>query len=168
MKPAIKKAVSAKTMRVTTVFTGAAACVAALTPAAATAVGQHAVARPGNRIGLDAAMFGARPDLNPVLCGGAGTSNDAQFETRSTVRYCFGDRGIWAVSRHKGFRQMWQMCGGNNWGSYAGYTRSGTGGFVDAEFGQGTTWVHLPWNGYTSITEVLINGWAGSHECGHP
>jgi hypothetical protein len=164
MKPTVKKAASGRTMRVATVFTGAAACAAAFTPATAAAgIGHHAVARPGHQLRLDVAVAAA-DRIRSGPCSRLGSSADLRFKA-FLGRICFGYAGIWTRHPGSGY-SVSQICGGNNFGSYGGYSKQGLGSFHSAEFRQGSTYVFLPWAGTTDLTYVNIQGWHGSKECG--
>jgi hypothetical protein len=159
MKPAIKKALSGKTMRVATVFTGAAACAAAFTPAAAVA----ATAQPGHQLRLDRTTLAARPDktsgsIREATCS-LGRHTWVHFQDVVGTSDCWGFRGTWSVSRDEYFVAD-KMCGGNNVGSYGGYPAAGRQNFYTAEFGPGSTYVSLPNALPTHVTFVRIFGWS--------
>jgi hypothetical protein len=94
MKSGIKKAASGKTMRVATLFTGAAACAAAFAPAA------HAAT--------------AKPDTEPASCA---TTPRWVHVANSISEVCFGFKG---TSHFPGLVYITAECGGNNSGRLFG------------------------------------------------
>jgi hypothetical protein len=147
MKPSIKKVASGKTMRVATVFTGAAACAAAFAPAAHAVTGHQAeanaktladattvtVSRPGT-------MHRFQPDISAAPqtseAGCSTTPRYLHFRT-SVGTVCFGHLGSFYFGPYPVI--MTSICGGNNSGSYS----NGFGKV--AKFHTGTTFVHVPW-----------------------
>ena len=146
MKPTIKKA-SGKTMRVATIFTGA-ACAAALAPTAAIA----------------APLAPASGSLRSERCA-SGNKTWIHFRDDPFGSICWGFKGTWIGSRNGNHFSADYICGGNNTGSYAGYPAQGQDPFNSAEFGHGTTYAHLPWYGITRITYIQNYGWAGNDQC---
>lgn len=172
VKPGVKKAALGKTMRVATVFTGAAACAAAFAPAAQAATG-HQAAPDGKtltdartlRVLRAAAMPGFQPNSSRVSGQISWTSHCANtpkyVHLVGASDYCVGHDGIWS------FGPSWypfisRICGGNNSGSY-----ENTSGEV-AKFHPGTTYAHLPWKGDTLIRRIRIKKYTGNDECPAP
>jgi hypothetical protein len=158
MKPAIKKAVSGKTMRVATVFTGAVACAAAFTPAATAATAQ-----PGHQLRLAGAKRAAplgktKGSIREATCS-ADRQTWVHFQNAVGTSDCWGFRGSWTGSRGDYFVAD-KMCGGNNFGSYGGYSIAGRGDYYTAEFEPGNTYVDLPNGPPTYVTFVKIFGWS--------
>jgi hypothetical protein len=170
MKAGIKKTASGKAMRVATIFTGAAACAAAFTPAAVagtahTGTGHagtdHQAPLGGNVVTPDHSRV--RP-ANTTEGNCASTATWVHFFGAGQGAHCFGGRGSW----DSGVIKASKICGGNNYGSYYGFSDNGNGSPVGAGFGPGTTFVHLPWAGLTDVSAVIITKWKGSDTCGAP
>jgi len=162
MTPSIKKTASGKTMRVATTFTGVAACAALFATPAMAGAAQPNAARPGHQPRLDGKALGLRP-LNTQL-GHCFYSPTWVHFVRYNGDVCFGFVGTWSVPPGSGLSTS-SICGGNNYGWYAGWSKTGHGAFHTANFRQGTTFAHLPWPGTASITVVHISGWKGSDSC---
>jgi hypothetical protein len=155
MNTAIKKAAVGKTLRVATVFTGAAACAAAFTPAAMAATGHPA--RPQN---------GAAYDSMKVTSNCAGVPNwlhltfwwsskpGPSFYLRTM---CWGFAGIDAAipPQRGGTNRLSYECGGNNYG----YLNPATD---FQNFGPGTGYRHE--NNFV-VNSVEITGWSGTDRC---
>jgi hypothetical protein len=180
MKPAIKKAASSKTMRVATVFTGA-ACAAAIAPTAAAAgTGLHAVERPGHQARLGTGRPGARPGgttygsitrITGLTCNDVPHwthffSGHASEPGHSNGVNCFGYAGDWDATSGSSF-DAWGICGGNNYGVYGAYSDNGAGQWFIAGFGPGDTLAELP-NITSKSDKVLymaISKWKGNDAC---
>lgn len=163
MKSGIKKAAPGKTMRVAAVFTGAAACAAAFTPAA--------VAGAGHQPGLDGKTItahrphGKTPGIRPYISGTVSCSTVPRWVHLKSLNghtLCFGFDGKSSInfSWHN-FTYFTSICGGNN----SGYVvnESGRATF----FRPGNTYVHLPWPGQTELHDIVITNSrpAGDHHC---
>lgn len=167
MKPGIKKVTSGKTMRVATLFTGAAACAAAFAPAAYAANG-HQAGLDGKKLTLGqhyGTLYGARPDDGP-------TSKSIQEASCATTprwvhvvngahHECFGFHGTWAFSEEGYVDPVYvsKICGGNNYGWYV--SALGRKGY----YRQGTSYVPLP---VSNMISIHISGWKGNDTCPAP
>jgi hypothetical protein len=176
------KTASRKTMRVATVFTGAAACATAFTPAAGImGTGQHTIAQPARQARLDAVIrpaqwnytskdmqrvtgitaCEARPNWVQIVSVKAGTGENL---------VCFGHSGVWTPTNGSSF-SGWTICGGNNIGGYVGSYGGPVAGDelrYDATFGPGTTFVdlpHLPTKFASPWGDVVIISWQGNDKC---
>jgi hypothetical protein len=143
----VKKAASRKAMRVATVFTGAAACAVAFTPAA------HAA------------------NLDPVRpagtewgdCQGANQSHWLHIVTNNSI-YCLGGRGTYPLTDapYSVYARVYSYCGGNNSGWFFwSYARL-------VKFYAGTTYNTWARNndGFPLLTsEVSISTWHGNDTC---
>jgi hypothetical protein len=150
VKPGIKRALSGRTMQVTTVFTGVAAAAAAFTPTAHAATAIEV--RPGCPAGtshwlhLNGFRVISSVSTQVYTClGGSGTANPS-FDATS-------------------------FCGGNNYGYIEGHYRQ-TGEYYYTKFHQGTRFANIPdayfgSNNSLFITKVHISGWSGSEKCGY-
>lgn len=139
MKPGIKKVASGKTMRVATVFTGAAACAAAFAPAAHAATGFTRTAiKETNSCGTVPRWVHLK---NNIL----------------HVSQCYGFDGITSAG---GFAAA-SICGGNNSGWVVSFYGDAT------HFKPGNTFVHLPWpnNALLGSVEISNSQPAGHHAC---
>lgn len=141
MKSGINKVASGKTMRVATLFTGAAACAAAFAPAAVAGTGHPAAV--GHQARLDGkalalpwlhrAPEGLQPDTSPTNnCGTTPRWVHVAYSPHKVS--CFGFDG--ALSRHPAVHFS-RECGGDNRGHIAG--PSGSWGF-----GPGHTYTYPP------------------------
>jgi hypothetical protein len=159
MKPSIKKAVSGRTMRVATTFTGAAACVA-LTGGPAMADTVHpAPAQPGHQ------PRQARVNPNAIANvqrGNCLETNQSHWfhmgwstSTLSEVT-CFGFTGTYTLNPDFFISQE---CGGNNKGYVSG---TGVNGHRKVTWGHGTTWRKI---GELSVSKVHMSGWSGNDKC---
>jgi hypothetical protein len=140
----IKKAASRKTMRVATMFTGAAACAVAFTPAA------HAAnldpVRPANTEWGD--------------CQGANQSHWLHIVTNQSI-FCLGDRGIINVGVHPYGLPVYSYCGGNNsgWFLYSGRELKFYSGTTYNTYARNHDWVPL------GVISVSISTWHGNDTC---
>jgi hypothetical protein len=157
MKSSIKKAVSGKTMRVATTFTGAAACAAAF--AAPAAAGTAHVAQPM----LKGVQQGVRPDITGGNCPGHSTYLHLGYAYQRGS-YCFGGKGklhdsVLATS----------FCGGNNIGWIKGYYYDDNTKSYFTYFHQGNYYAHIPGtSNYDPLIVVseYISKWSGHSGCG--
>jgi hypothetical protein len=147
MKSSIKKAVSGRTMRVATTFTGVAACAFAFAPTAM-ATTAHQPQIKDNTIG----------PLNTVngSCGGANQSHWFHMGTTATVT-CYGNIG----TANAGGYVINSFCGGNNIGYFSG---KGSKGKKKVTFGTGDFWAHVP-SAPFAVSKVHISNWTGGTKC---
>jgi hypothetical protein len=164
MRPGINRTAVRKTMRVATVFTGAAACATAFVAPAAAGTGQHAVARPGQQPRLNSSRVRPLTNIESRNCADVGPSW-VHFGTAGAGSICWGYSGRWTGNKDFDYFTASRICGGNNSGSYGGYSDYGNGDYHTAGFGHGTGWVHLPWPDSTVITMVYIKKYKGSDKC---
>jgi hypothetical protein len=166
MKPSIKKAVSGKTMRVASTFTGAAACAVAFTPAAMAGTGHPAVHQPVLNRAVPHKV--GRPDISLRGCT-AGTSNWFHIAYNKQSDICFGFKGTFVFSPNARPAET-SFCGGNNKGWISGFNTK-TGQFYFTRFGHGNFYAHIP-NTTAShpylLSSVHISSWAGNSKCGFP
>jgi hypothetical protein len=158
MKPEIKRVVAAKTMRVATTFTGAAACAFAFTPAAL--AGTHLdVAGAGQQ----AHDNGVRPDAITTKnhCPG-GTSNWLHLAYTTGGDICYGGSGTLEFTNSV---KINSFCGGNNTGVIYGYSKDG--GSPSIPFGHGTFYAKIPSRPY-AVWGLSMDGWKGNDKCGPP
>lgn len=155
MNSSIRKLASTRKMRVATLFTGAAACAVGFAPtAAAAATGIH----------LPELHTGGTPTSIPH-CTGHSTWMHMAFEGPETESACFGYTGYdYNVASHN-TTYAFQICGGNNVGTYYGVNRH-TNQYTDAGYREGTTWVSLPGNSTWDVSTVYNSGWSHSDKCG--
>ena len=147
MKAAIKKAASRKTMRVATVFTGAAACTAALAPAAM--AGTHTVTQPLHKdralTRLEPGATAVKPNISGHACNFRGDSTWLHIAYEGGASVCIGYLGIAQadIPHFSGY------CGGNNFGAL-----DGLDGF-STKFGPGD--YYKPVRPITTLTHVSIS-----------
>jgi hypothetical protein len=168
MKAGSRKTTVKKTMRVATVFSGAAACATAFGPAAAAATAATAPAghAPGGiNIRFDRGrpkmpLHGARPAYtvlsgnieSTMNCGNTPKWVHTKFTTEYSV--CFGFKGSLSYSTYP--LVVSKECGGTNHG------------FIESPHGDkyhfysGNYFVRLPFN---SVSWVHISGWNGGDTC---
>jgi hypothetical protein len=167
VKPGIKKVASGKTMRVATLFTGAAAYAAAFAPAAA--AGTVHAAGAGHQARLDGrtltalrlhdTMHGARPDDSGSI---GWTSSCTRFPHwvhiySPAVHTCVGFKGTLDFVTDLGQPiGASTICGGNNYGWYKSV------GDRKGYYHQGTTYATLP---VDNIKSIHISGWKGTDAC---
>jgi DNA-binding SARP family transcriptional activator len=181
MRTGVRKALTGKTMRVATTFTGVAACAAAFAPAATAATGQPALThdqegqnpaaiRAQNAAGVrgDTALrAGAvKPAISERYGCPGGTSNWFHLAYDKVSDTCFGftgteDPGYYATS----------FCGGNNTGWISGYYDGIASLYYYTPFGHGTTYAHITGTSADFplyVTGVHISGWSGNDGCKFP
>jgi hypothetical protein len=144
----IKKAVSSRTMRVATAFTGAATCAVAFTPTAA----QAATIRPANtRMGN---------------CLSGNQSTWLHIITADHSIFCLGGRGIYSL--HGAQQSVSSFCGGNNSGHLISFYSEYAGPF-EIPFYAGTYYNQYGKNNFGPYHafEVSISKWHGGDECAY-
>jgi hypothetical protein len=160
-----------KTLRVATMFTGVAALTVGVTQAANAEDVAHALTRPAlkdNAIRPNARAYGNIKDyedcafhhVDPTWVHVATalweyTNSGNQYIDRSV---CFGGAGTYSSPPGRG---MYGECGGNNYGTIAGYEN---GLYVGFNFKPGTkyAWFSPSWSHYDT---VVISKWAGTDTC---
>jgi hypothetical protein len=159
MKPAIRR-----TMRVATTFTGAAACVVAVNPAAIAATAQPA-ARAGHQQLLRIAI-GENRRLSGSIRSGCGTAANTShwlhIRTHTFGSSCYGFRGALSMSPYPNMRSF---CGGTNFGAIWG---SGNSGWSSYPFYSGNYFKKLPQNiEWFYVSRIAITGWhtANNYKC---
>lgn len=157
MKPSIKKAISGKTMRVATTFTGAAACAVAFGPPAMAGT-VHSAHQP--------ALERLRPRSVVGESCRPGTSHWLHLANNKQSDRCFGFSGTLHVSYY-----TTSYCGGTNYGWIAGIYDSSKQHEYFTYFGPGTTYAHIP--GTSRYKLVLIESehisrWKGTDKCAFP
>lgn len=156
MKQSIRKAVSGRTMRVATTFTGAAACAVAFTPLAMAGTA-HVAHQP--------ALKGMRPDIYDEACKG-GTSHWLHLANNKGSDWCFGYSGTISADY-----LATSYCGGTNHGWIQGQYDSAQEKGYFAYFGPGNTYAHMKGASQHKpviIESVHITSWSGNDKCGFP
>jgi|HubBroStandDraft_1064217.scaffolds.fasta_scaffold40355_2 hypothetical protein len=167
MNSSLSNGSSKRTMRVATLFTGAAACaITAFAPtalAATAADGNQNAGRP--HTGRDIPMLHTGGTITSSVCG----TDRANYSTWMEMIYkgayiCYGFTGTTAADQHGNWgSSTTSICGGNNVGWYSS-NNSGRGPTKKATFREGTTFVGLP-NVPWQINKVHISGWSGGNKC---
>jgi hypothetical protein len=155
MKPGIKKAARRKTMRVATVFTGAAACMTGLGPAATAGTGHYV--RP---------MLHTGGNITRHNCNRSTSYPTWLHMQGSGIISCFGFTGTYNWDQILGNSITYWMCGGNNVGWYSGIDRA-TGKVTTTHFHEGTNFVPLLGGSGWYINKVHISGWSGNDKCSY-
>jgi hypothetical protein len=151
MKPSIRKAVTGKSVRLTTTFTGAAACAGAFMPIAMNGTGQPAAPQPGHHC-----------RINTIKEGGCDLTNRSHWMHMGTVALtqCWGGKG--AAHTNPNPFVMISFCGGNNSGFIYGTNTRGKASSIF--FGHGTHYVH-PKSYPFDASFVSIIGFGGTDKC---
>jgi hypothetical protein len=156
MKPRISNA--RKTMRVATVFTGAAATAAAFTPAAMAGTGHGAVARTAGKALNVPRERGIRPDYSKYgSIRSSGACKNAEW-----VHLEWG----------RGYRDCFGYHGGINWGEELAISHECGGTNNGIIFTTGNSIPYGPGTGYrgfptgTEALSIYIGSWTGTDHCG--
>jgi hypothetical protein len=161
MNPSKEKGAARRTMRVATVFTGAAALAVGGAPMAMAAAGPAPALHTGGQITV---VRGCIPDVDPHwvhLYGEHSTGPSwSPFEIHSSL--CFGYTGNYTPNYS--FYAKY-ICGGNNVGWYSA-TIMGNG-HARAKFHEGTTFAKVP-QSVGELSVMHISGWSGSDGCYTP
>lgn len=143
-----------KTMRVATLFTGAAACAVAGTTAAHAQDTPQPAGHSAKAVGLAVHPDGVTisGSIREAACT-TGRDTWLHVVSEDGGLYCYGFAGTYSPTSEIG---VYTQCGGNNYGSlYVNESKL-------IPFGPGTTYRKL---NYAHLTDVLISFWSGTDKC---
>jgi hypothetical protein len=152
MKPRLSNA--RKTMRVATVFTGAAACAAAFTPAATAGTVHQARALPRQDGKKYAPIRNGRIEGSIRSSGACHNAEWVHLEWSRGYTDCFGYAGLFSFGPLK----ISHECGGTNYGQLDIVGKS------PIHYGPGTTYRGFPTGTEASVISIL--SWHGTDHCG--
>lgn len=152
-------------MRLSTAFTGVAACAVFVAPPATAVTGQTTRRQ---LVENDARKAKMRPASTIESTCHPGTSNWFHMAVSKSMDACVGYVGT--VPLYPPYFAT-SFCGGNNRGWFSGYRSSGYGPYYYTKFVQGTTYAHIPNtgpNGHLEILTVHISKYSGNDKCKFP
>jgi hypothetical protein len=163
------KSTSRKSMRVATIFTGAAALTVGVTQVANAQDIAHSVGKGASKHIQRTVHPAGKVDGSIRYysdCGALGVHDEYMHYSTSVsygggvliyTSYCFGYYGVYVSPPGAGIRRE---CGGNNHGYLYGYEK---GDEWSETFGPGTGYKNIF---KTSLYGVVINSWTGADTCG--
>ena len=168
MGVASSKSRTRKSMRVATLFTGAAAATVGMTQVANAQETAHSAAKPSSKhIGRAMRPDAAATTIESAVACGAGRSHGNWLHVSTTVylqygsyfytSFCYGFKGTIYSPQGTGARAE---CGGNNYGYLAGYVKAGAWAL---SFKPGTTYRAV---NKSHLSTVHISSWKGTDACG--